>query len=79
MRRILRSFAVGLLAGGLVGLWFGMNIGKDQPLLSNPFDEVTLSEQVDRTARSAADQVGKATDRAGNAVKEAGEAVENAL
>ena len=79
MKRILRSFAVGLLAGGLVGLWFGMNIGKDQPLLSNPFDEVTLSEQLDRTARSAADEADKAVDRAGDAVQQAGEAVENAM
>jgi len=36
MRRFLRAFALGLLIGGLGGLWFGINIGRDQPLLSNP-------------------------------------------
>jgi|GEM_PF-6496734 len=36
MRRFLRAFALGLLIGGLAGLWLGINIGRDQPLLSNP-------------------------------------------
>ncbi len=36
MRRFLRAFALGLLIGGLAGLWFGINIGRDAPLLSNP-------------------------------------------
>ena len=36
MRRFLRAFAIGLLIGGLTGLWLGINIGRDQPLLSNP-------------------------------------------
>ncbi len=36
MRRFLRAFAIGLLIGGLAGLWLGINIGRDQPLLSNP-------------------------------------------
>lgn len=36
MRRFLRAFAIGLLIGGLMGLWLGINIGRDQPLLSNP-------------------------------------------
>ena len=29
----LRAFALGLLVGGLLGLWIGTNIGSDQPSL----------------------------------------------
>ena len=67
MKRVLRSFAVGLLVGGLVGLWSGMNIGKGQPLLSNPFAEVTLSQQASR----AGEQVGEAARAAGEKVRSA--------
>lgn len=70
MKRVLRSFAVGLLAGGLVGLWCGMNIGKGQPLLSNPFADVSLSQQANR----AGDQVSEAARSAGRELREAANA-----
>ena len=79
MRKLLRGFAVGLLVGGLVGLWFGMNIGKGQPLLSNPFARVTLSERLDRTMRQAAEETGTAMDKAGDAVREGAETVKEEL
>lgn len=47
MRRFLRAFAFGLLLGGLAGLWLGINIGRDQPLLSNP---LTTAPAVDSVA-----------------------------
>ena len=79
MRKLLRGFAVGLLVGGLIGLWFGMNIGKGQPLLSNPFARVTLSERLDRTMRQAAEETGTAVDKAGDAVREGAETVKEEL
>lgn len=30
----------------LLGLWLGVNIGRDQPLFSNPFAEKTLQEKI---------------------------------
>ncbi len=79
MRKLLRGFAVGLLVGGLIGLWFGMNIGKGQPLLSNPFARVTLSERLDRTMRQAAEETGTAVDKAGDAVREGADTVKEKL
>jgi hypothetical protein len=70
MKRILRSFAVGLLVGGLGGLWFGMNLGKDQPLLSNPFADVPLAQQAGRAARDAAEGVREGARSAGEAARE---------
>lgn len=34
----------------LVGIWFGINIARDKPLLSNPFHEKTLQEKAKSTA-----------------------------
>jgi hypothetical protein len=73
MKRVLRSFATGLLVGGVVGLWFGMNIGKEQPLLSNPFADVSLSQRASQTASQASEQVGDAMRSAGEQVEQAAE------
>jgi len=79
MRKMLRGFAVGLLVGGLTGLWFGMNIGKDQPLLSNPFTRVSLSERLDRAADQATGQASDAIEEAGDAIEQGTESVKDEL
>ncbi|HBR97237.1 MAG TPA: hypothetical protein DD979_07645 [Gammaproteobacteria bacterium] len=33
-----KTLIVGIMLGCLLGLWLGINIGKDRPLLANPFD-----------------------------------------
>lgn len=35
----------------LVGVWFGVNIARDKPLLSNPFAEQSLREKAADTAK----------------------------
>lgn len=72
MKRVLRSFAVGLLFGGVVGLWCGMNIGKGQPLLSNPFADVMLSQQASRAGSEAYDVAERASQEVGDAARAAG-------
>ena len=47
----MKDLILGFLLGGIVGLWFGVNLGKDQPLLTNPFvktsDIQEMSEKFD--------------------------------
>ncbi|MCW8931120.1 MAG: hypothetical protein OQL19_12875 [Gammaproteobacteria bacterium] len=41
----MKDLLLGLLIGGIVGLWFGVNLGKDQPLMTNPFaDKNSMKE-----------------------------------
>jgi len=35
----IKKYVVGAIIGGLVGLWSGVNIGKNQPIWGNPFAE----------------------------------------
>ncbi len=35
----MKDLLLGLLIGGMIGLWLGVNLGKDQPLMTNPFTE----------------------------------------
>ena len=73
MKRVLRSFAVGLLIGGLAGLWFGMNIGKNRPLLSNPFADVPLAQEAGRAAHEAVEGAKEGVEQAGKAAESATE------
>lgn len=35
----------------LIGMWFGINIARDKPLLSNPFASKTMREKAKDTAK----------------------------
>ncbi|WP_198265562.1 hypothetical protein [sulfur-oxidizing endosymbiont of Gigantopelta aegis] len=41
----MKDLLLGLLIGGIIGLWLGVNLGKDQPLMTNPFaDKSSMKE-----------------------------------
>ena len=42
VKTILVSLAVGIA----VGLWFGVNVGREQPFYSNPFDASSLNQKL---------------------------------
>jgi hypothetical protein len=46
----------GALVMLVVGVWFGLNIANDRPLLSNPFAERTMQEKAVGTARDLLEQ-----------------------
>lgn len=68
--KTVRHVAVGLMAGLALGLWFGVNIGKDQALLSNPFAERTVQERVKRTGEVVLEKSGAALEKGGRALQE---------
>ncbi len=41
----MKDLLLGLLVGGMIGLWVGVNLGKDQPLMSNPFSEKSTMKE----------------------------------
>jgi hypothetical protein len=41
----IKKYLIGAVAGLIVGLWFGVNIGQDRPLWSNPFAEPSLQQK----------------------------------
>lgn len=58
-----------LLVGVLIGLALGVNIGRDKPLLSNPFAKDTLSDQFKRLGSETLQQSGKALEKTGQALQ----------
>jgi len=46
MKTRARFFVLGIVVGALLALPLGINVGRDAPLLSNPFEERDLKDQV---------------------------------
>ncbi len=62
------------MVGIALGLWFGVNIGRDAPLLSNPFtEERNLAEKARDTATRA---IEKGAETAKEALEKGEEQVE---
>jgi len=53
---VLKGLVVGLIIGIGAGLWLGVNLGRDKPLLSNPFAEPTLQDSLSRSAGDLKDK-----------------------
>ena len=56
----IRKYIIGMLIGLIVGLWFGINIGQDRSLLSNPFTEPGLQKKAKGVALDAVEKAKKA-------------------
>jgi hypothetical protein len=47
----------------VVGLWFGVNIGKDQNIFANPFTDKSIQEKI-------LDSGGELLEKSGKAIKD---------
>ena len=66
----LKSILICLIIGLLIGLWFGINIGKDKPLFSNPFAEDTIQEKIKKSSERLIEKSGEAMEKGGKALKD---------
>lgn len=68
MKRV-RYLILGLVIGAIIGLWFGINIGKDKSILSNPFAEPSIQKRLKQTGGEVLEKGGKALEKSGKALK----------
>ena len=57
-----------LLLGLLLGMWFGVNIGRDKPIYSNPFAANSLKEKLKQAGEGALEKGGDALESAGKEI-----------
>ena len=55
----------GLIIGVALGLWLGVNIGREMPLLSNPFYKESINEKLKRLSGETLEKSGRALERTG--------------
>jgi hypothetical protein len=59
----IKKLLIGFVAGVVIGLWFGVNLGKGQPIYSNPFQERSLKERVLESGGDMLEKSGQALKR----------------
>jgi len=64
-----RYLILGLVIGAIIGLWFGINIGKDKSIFANPFSEPTIQKRLKQTGGEVLEKGGKALEKSGKALK----------
>jgi gas vesicle protein len=68
MRKI-RNLIIVFVAGLIIGIGLGINIGKDKPLLSNPFSGPTLKQKVKKTGAEVIEKAGEELEKSGEALQ----------
>ena len=66
----IKALIAGIFIGVLIGLWFGVNIGKDKPIFSNPFAEETIQEKIKKSGDLILEKSGEALEKGGKALKD---------
>lgn len=64
--KAIKNAILWIILGLLLGLWFGVNIGRDKPVYSNPFDADTLEDR----ARDAGEAAGELLEETGRAIRD---------
>ena len=67
----MKTFFIGLAIGLIVAFPVGMNVGKGVPILSNPFADKPLSQQIKETAKNASEKLKQKTDEVVQDAKDA--------
>lgn len=57
--KIIKMLIMGLTIGFAVGMWFGVNIGKGNPILSNPFVKENLQQKIKQKVGESIEQLGE--------------------
>ena len=67
--KALKTLIFGVLIGLLLGLWFGVNIGKDKVWYSNPFKERSMMDKVKSTIGEGVEKAGEGIEKIGEEIK----------
>lgn len=68
--KLLKAILFSLVVGVAAGMWLGVNIGREVPLYSNPFDAHTINQQIKKATGETLEKGGQALEKTGQAMKE---------
>jgi hypothetical protein len=68
--RFLKAIFVSLAIGVAIGLWLGVNIGREVPWYSNPFDTRTLNQKLKSVTGETLEKGGQALEKGGQALQD---------
>jgi len=62
-------FFIGAALGLLLGLWFGVNLGRGRPVYANPFHEFSLGENLQYHTDNVFERRGEAVEQSLEALR----------
>ena len=65
----LKIIFVSMVCGLLIGIAVGINIGREKPLLSNPFAKESLVDRAKQLGSETLEKSGKALEKTGQALQ----------
>lgn len=65
-----KAVLLSLLVGVLLGMWFGVNIGREVPFYSNPFDTAALNQKLKKTTGETLEKGGQALEKTGQSLQD---------
>ncbi len=68
--KLIKAILLSLVAGVAIGMWLGVNIGREVPLYSNPFNAETLNQKIKRATGETLEKGGQALEKTGQALQE---------
>jgi hypothetical protein len=66
----LKVILLSLVIGVAIGMWFGVNIGREEPFYSNPFDTYSLNQQLKRATGETLEKGGHALEKTGQSLQD---------
>lgn len=68
----LKALLLSFVLGGAIGIWLGVNIGREVPLYSNPFNTKSLNQKIK-------DVTGETLEKSGHALEKTGQDLQDKL
>jgi len=68
--KLFKAILLSLVIGVAAGMWLGVNIGREVPLYSNPFNTATLNQKIKRATGETLEKGGQALEKTGQALQE---------
>lgn len=66
----IKSILISLVVGIAAGLWLGVNIGREVPFYSNPFDAQSLNQKIKGVAGETLEKGGQALEKTGQSLQD---------
>jgi hypothetical protein len=66
----LKTLLLSLVLGVAIGMWFGVNIGREVPFYSNPFDTNALNKQLKKATGETLEKGGQAIEKTGQELQD---------
>ncbi len=66
----LKIILISVVVGVAIGMWFGVNIGRDEPFYANPFKPRSIGHDIKKMSGEALEKSGEAMEKTGKSLQD---------